>query len=348
MGKEKSTKKRASLGGKARAESLTAAERSEIAKNAAAARWRGEGAPIKASHDGTLEIGEMELACANLPDGRRVISEAAVMAALGRTYSGYYSQRDASADPDAMVLPRYLAPAGLRPFISEELIELLTPIPYVPPNGTTTAKGVRAEALPKICDVWLKARAAKALTPAQQRTAEMAEILVLGLATVGVIALVDEATGYQDLRTRDALAKILEKFVAKELQKWVRTFPPDFYKEMFRLRGWPYKSDSMARPGVVGRYTTDLVYSRIAPGVRGEILRVIPRNAEGKPKGKLHQMLTEEHGHPRLREHLSAVVALMKASGSWSTFLALIDRALPRFGDTRLLPFDGDSAEDQK
>ena len=56
---------------------------------------------------------------------------------------------------------------------------------------------------------------------------------------VGIIALVDEATGYQDVRARDALAKILEEYIAKELRKWVRTFPPDFYKEMFGAHKQP-------------------------------------------------------------------------------------------------------------
>lgn len=37
--------------------------------------------------------------------------------------------------------------------------------------------------------------------------------------------------GDQDLRARDALAKILEAFVAKEIRKWVKTFPVEFYKE---------------------------------------------------------------------------------------------------------------------
>jgi hypothetical protein len=245
-----------------------------------------------------------------------------------------------------------VAPAALQEFISTELRDTLSkPIAYIPPNSGSVAKGVAAEALPQICDVWLKARAKKKLTgEAQLRTAEMAEILVRGLATVGIVALVDEATGYQDMRTRDALARILEKFVAAEMRKWVSTFPPEFYKEMFRLRGWPYRPDSLARPGVVGRYTTDIIYDRLAPGVREEIERTIPRNAEGKPKGKLHSMLTEDHGHPRLKEHLAAVTALMRASSSWDRFMDLVNRAFPRFGDTMSLPMplDGQSGAEEE
>jgi hypothetical protein len=51
----------------------------------------------------------------------------------------------------------------------------------------------------------------------QEHIAKQAEILVRGFAGVGIIALVDEATGYQQDRARDALSRILEAFIAKEL-----------------------------------------------------------------------------------------------------------------------------------
>ena len=59
----------------------------------------------------------------------------------------------------------------------------------------------------------------------QEHVAKQAEILVRGFARIGIIALVDEATGYQRDREKDALAKILQAWVAKEIQAWVQTFP---------------------------------------------------------------------------------------------------------------------------
>jgi hypothetical protein len=81
--------------------------------------------------------------------------------------------------------------------------------------------------LPLRCEVYLQAAEQKKLAPNQRDVAKAAAILVRGLARVGIVALVDEATGYQEVRARDALAKILEAYVAKELQPWVRTFPTD-------------------------------------------------------------------------------------------------------------------------
>jgi hypothetical protein len=74
------------------------------------------------------------------------------------------------------------------------------------------------------------------LTTIQKPVAERADILMRGLAHIGIIALVDEATGYQRDRARDALTRILEAFIAKELQPWLRTFRADFYQEKRSMR----------------------------------------------------------------------------------------------------------------
>lgn len=155
-----------------------------------------------------------------------------------------------------------------------------------------------------------------------------------GLAHVGIIALVDEATGYQDDRAKDALAKILEQFIAKELRPYVKTFPTDFYKEMFRLRKWRWPdlpADQRKRPILVGNLTDNVVYDRLAPGVKQRLKEMIGRNESGRLRHKMFQRLTEEIGDPKLREHLASVVALMKAADDWPQFMKMIDRSLPRY-----------------
>jgi hypothetical protein len=159
---------------------------------------------------------------------------------------------------------------------------------------------------------------------------------------VGIVALVDEATGYQADRARDALAKILEAFVAKELRKWVKTFPPEFYQEMFRLRKLPYIG-SVKKPQYIGHLTNDLVYARLAPGVLDELRRVTPRDDKGKLRHRLFQHLTEDIGHPKLREHLASVIALMKAADEWDQFMVMMDRSLKRHIPLPL--FDGQDDE---
>jgi len=326
-------------GGNARAAKLSPARRKEIATTAASARWRG--APVKATHAGVIKIGDASLDCANLPDGRRVISEAAIMAALGRGYSGYYSQRDAASEDGSAVLPRYVAPKALKPFISNDLSDLLSePVAYIPPGGRTMSKGVEAQALPKICRVWIEARNAGKLNVAQQRTAEKAEMLSFGFAEVGIAALVDEATGFQRDRATDALAKILEAFIAKELQPYVPTFQPDFYAQLFRLRGLEYPQDRVQRPQYFGVLTNDIVYKRLAPGVLAELKKVIPRNEAGRPTAKYFQKLTSNTGYPKLREHLGSVMAIMKLSTDYHDFINKLDMIHPRYGQRMLVAYE--------
>jgi hypothetical protein len=144
-------------------------------------------------------------------------------------------------------------------------------------------------------------------------------------------------------RPSRALAQILERFIEKELQPWVRTFPADFYRELFRLRGVEYPGSTVRRPRYFGTITNDIVYRRIAPGVLDELKRVQIKDAEGRPKHKLFQRLTQNVGYPKLREHLGSVVTLMKLSSDWNDFRDKLDRIHPRFGDTMMLPFDEES-----
>lgn len=320
-----------SKGGEARAASLSATERKRIASAAARARWQ---AP-KAEYTGEIKIGELSIQCAVLPDGRRLLSQRGVGRALGRGFGG----ADWKRNDGAGILPFYIGAKTLIPFISSELLALVKePIPYRHGQGGGVAHGIDAAALPQICDVWLKAREAGALSEPQRSVAARAEILMRGLAHLGVVALVDEATGYQDVRDRQALQAILDKYLAKELAAWAKRFPDDFYREIFRLRGWEW--NRLRRPGVVAAWTKDLVYARLAPGIIEELEERNPINERGRRKARHHQWLTEDVGHPALAQHLHAVIGLMRASDTWDSFIRMINRAFPKKGTNLELNLD--------
>jgi len=169
----------------------------------------------------------------------------------------------------------------------------------------------------------------------QSEFAVQAEILIRGLAEVGIIALVDEATGYQKDRAKAALAEILEKFVAKELQGWTRTFPIEFYENIFRLQNWPFNPKSVRRPSVIGHYTNNIVYKRLAPGVLKELRQKNPI-VDGRRKHKLFQWLTGDVGHPKLKSHIDGVLALMRVSDTWEEFKKLVKKAYPIIETTEL------------
>jgi hypothetical protein len=121
------------------------------------------------------------------------------------------------------------------------------------------------------------------------------------------------------VRARDALAKILQAFIAKELRKWIKTFPPDYYRELFRLLKWKLE-DVKQMPSYMGKLTNDLVYARLAPGVLTELQRKNPVTETGRRRHKHHQWLTEEVGDPKLRMHLAKLVTLMQASEDMEQF----------------------------
>lgn len=316
-----------SRGGEARAKALSSAKRSEIAKKAAEARWSSP----KAEFNGILSVGDMEIQCSVLPDGTRVLSQRGVGKALGRGYGG----RDFKTGDGGGKLPFFIGAKTLIPFISKELMVMVeSPIIYRHNQGGGVAHGIEASALPLICEVWLRARDAGALNKIQLTVATKAEILMRGLAHIGITALVDEATGYQEVRDKLALQAILDKFLSKEFAAWAKRFPDEFYLQMFRLRGWEFDPNSVARPGVVGKYTMDIVYDRLAPGIKDELEHVNPKNDKGNRKARHHQFLTQDVGHPALAQHLHAVIALMRASASWNQFKLMLDTSFPKRGDT--------------
>jgi P63C domain len=329
-------------GGKARAAKLSAEERSDIAKRAAEARWGPSSEIPLATHgsaDQPLMIGKAEITCFVLEDGRRVISQRGMNAALGRAEAGAKSRRRPT-ETNAGNLPAFLFPLNIRPFISNELASsAISPISFRIPSTGVIGYGYPAELLPDVCSVWMQAHAKGVLTPAQYSTANAASIVVQALAKVGIVALVDEATGYQEVRDRRALEEILNKYISKELHQWTKTFPDEYFSGIFRLKNWALPKLPTARPGAMAQVTNDIVYQRLAPGVLRELEVVNPTDGKGRRKSKHHQHLTRDHGHPKLREHLSNVVTLMRVSDSWTGFKRLIDRAIPRISAPGELPY---------
>jgi|SRR3990167_878961 len=322
-----------SAGGKARALKLTQAERSASASNAAKAKVENRKLPI-ATHgsiEHPLTLGDVEIPCYVLEDGTRVLSLRGLVSGLGIS-SG--STRNGESR-----IVSFVDSASIKQSAKTDLVYALNnPIKFLPPHGGRSAYGYPATLLADICEAVLAARTSGALTPGQLATANQCEVLVRGFARVGIIALVDEATGYQKDRAKDALAKILEAWVAKELQPYVKTFPSDFYENMFRLRGLDYPPERQNyRPQYFGVLTNDIVYERLAPGLLEELKK---QALKDEKKSHLHRRLTEEVGHPRLKEHLASVVTMMKLSDHYADFIDKLNRIHPRFGQTYALALD--------
>jgi hypothetical protein len=296
----------------------------------------------RATHTGDLHIGGMNIPCAVLEDGTRVLSDNGITNALLGSRSGYSKRRKLASQADGAPIPMFLAPGNLKPFIDDELMNgPLLPIKYQ--HGKKEWVGYNADILPAVCDVWLRAREAGDLQDQQLDKAKKAEILMRGLAHVGITALVDEATGYQEIRDRAALQAILDKYLLADYAKWAKRFPDDFYREMFRLRGWQWKGMKVNRPSVVGTYTNNIVYDRLAPGLREELRVRNPKDERGNKASADHSWLTPDLGVPALNMHIHAVMGLMRAASTWDQFMRSLQRAFPKLNTTPELPgFDLD------
>jgi hypothetical protein len=318
-------------GGFARARSLEPSKRSEIAAKAAAARWSAAELPVAeyGSPERPLRLLGAEIPCYVLSDGTRVLTQQGFLVALGRART---AKGGTGASGGVDNLPAFLSANNLKPLISQDIIASTTPIEFRLPTGGK-AFGYRAELLPKVCGIYLQARDSKLLLPSQERIAKQADMLVRGLAETGIVALVDEATGYQQVRARDALQAYLERFIRAELAAWVKTFPDEFFRELYRLKRWPWTGSSR-RPGVVSHWIKDLVYERLGPGVLTELERKNPSDGKGRRKTKHHQWLTEDIGNPALAQHMYALIGFMRAENDWETFKDRFSRAFPKKGDT--------------
>ena len=311
-----------SKGGRARASRLTPAERSLAAREAAEVRWGTKIAD--ATHEGVLIIGDIRIDCAVLDDAdkTRVLSQGTVLQALSRATSMGRRQVTQGRPP-------FLSAANLQPYITRELMDLYEPIRYRQPGGTARSSGYRAEILPMVCEVYLDARNAGVLQKSQKDAAMAAETLIRGLARVGIIALVDEATGYQEVRARQELQKILEAYVRAEFRPWVQTFPDEFFREIYRLHGWEFRPGTSKRTPHVGKLIKHYVYEQLPPGVLAELERVNPKNQNGNRPRKHHQHLTPETGNAHLDKQISTVITLMRISRNRYEFEEFFERAFP-------------------
>lgn len=327
-------------GGTARALALSPERRKEISDKAIQAKRERASLPraICGSDDRRLVVGDIEIQCYVLENEVRVLSLRTLQSGIGMSEGG--GKGGARKIPALMVR---LAEKGIDVMGLD--VRANEPIRFITPSGTV-ADGYDATILPDICAVLINAAREGVLDRRYKHLAQRAAILQHGFATLGIIGLVDKITGYDDLKKAGDFGRILEAFVAKEMQPYIPKFPPDYYQEICRLRDIPYDPTSVKRPQYFGHLTNKIIYHRLAPGVWKE-LKNKAKKSEIVANPHLHRFLTGDVGDPRLRDVISKNIAVMKLSDDWFDFLAKLDRVLPPYNQTLQLPFDS-SKDDGK
>jgi hypothetical protein len=302
-------------------EKLSPEERKALASTAARERWRklkerdkqlesaGENAskavigdleviesktlPV-ATWPGILRIGNTDIPVYVLDDGRRVVTRTAATGILTDGKGGGN-------------LESYLIVEGLKDHlplgITDQMVEFNAP--GVSASNTTTI-GISAEGFVEICQAYVAAFEVDSLkTDRQKAIAIKAAMFLAACAKVGLIAMIDEATGYQYERASDALQIKLKLYLAEEMRKWEKTFPDDLWIQFGRLTNW--KGAIHSRPKYWGNLVMELIYEYLDADV-AEWLRM---NAPKPLKGQnYHQWMSEQYGLKRLIEHIWKVIGV--------------------------------------
>jgi hypothetical protein len=317
----------ADKGGRARASVLTAEERKAIARTAALARWTGRPLPpgVEQASDspgisgktsktdngpaipvalfhGKLKMAAAEFAVYVLDNGKRVMAQREVVRVLtGKRETGK--------------LASYVNVQVLRPYLDADNItgQILQ---FKIPGTQYVGHGYEATLLLDICDAYLRARDDGVLTGVQLDIAKQAEVITRACAKVGIIALIDEATGYQDFRKKQELQLKLQAFIAEDLQEWALMFPQEFWFELARLEGVHYSPRS--RPLRWGKYIMAFVYDAVdGKGEIGKHLRQI--NPDPHHRKNHHQWL-KEFGRAKVHDQVQKVVTIMKLCDNMDDF----------------------------
>lgn len=270
---------------------------------------------LKATHFGKIEIGDKTLPCAVLEDGTRILSSRAMFKAFDRARGALNNEFVTGEN-----LPVFMTSNNLKPYVDKALStgEYFS-VKYIS-RDKRVLDGYNATILPTICDIFLQARQDNELTQNQESLATVSEIIVRSLSKVGIIALIDEATGYQLERDRNELQKLLSVYINSEFLSWAVRFPEEFYKEIYRLRGWEYKGK--AKTPYVGKITNWLAYYRLPEGILEELKRLNPilNEATKYRKHNLWQRLSKEQGVKHLDMLISTLTSMMRGCDSWEEF----------------------------
>ena len=207
----------------------------------------------------------------------------------------------------------FLQIQALKPYIDLDAI-VDQALQFSLPGTQYTGNGYEATLLLDICDAYLKARDDHDLGPIQASIAKQAEIITRACAKVGIIALIDEATGYQEFRKKQELQLKLQAFIAEDLQDWALMFPQEFWFELARLEGIHYSPRS--RPLRWGKYIMAFVYDAIDRDIGKELRK---KNPDPHYKQNHHQWL-KEFGRQRVHDQIQKVITIMKLCDDMDDF----------------------------
>lgn len=251
-------------------------------------------APV-AQWPGLLPVGDEELPCYVLADGRSVITRTGGLNFLTGGKGGGN-------------LESYLRVQVLKPFLPDDLEDQFFDI-SIPQVVNKSVQAMSASAFIDICRAYARARDTGALTSESQAAiAIRSSALLAAFAKTGIEAAIHEVTGYQFERAPDALRTKLKLFLEEEMRPWEKTFPDELWVQFGRLTNW--RGPIHSRPKYWGKLVNELVYGYLD----GDVMTWLKENAPAPRSGQnYHQWLSSQFGLRKLVEHIWMLIGMASA-----------------------------------
>jgi hypothetical protein len=319
-----------SAGGKARAQKLTPAERTEIAKAAASMRWalpETRGDIPEARSQGVLTIGDVVIDCYVLKDRRRLIHKRAMARALGlKSDGGNAFMKTLNGKTLGSKIP-----TEIRKKIEKHIV-------FKPLIGDP-AHGYEASVLIDLCSALMDLE--PVLLPSQKFLAHQAEIIIRAAAKVGLVALIDEATGFIEDKRREEYREIWQQCIREDARKWEQPeFPDDLFDIFYKTYGLQrINPDSTKHPKFFAKLIRKYIYQPLLNS-NGAILELLDEKnpvvySGGGRRFKLWQFLTDEVGLPAVRAQVWQVVGIGKGAKNKAQLAARFYESFPEARNPR-------------
>ncbi|RUT61752.1 hypothetical protein C1143_09540 [Clostridium botulinum] len=256
----------------------------------------------KVIKSGVLEIFN-DLPCYVLSDGQRVFRLSNLTKALRDKEHGKFGNYLAASN-----IVKYL-PERLRPLTDENHDRTPQGVMEFEFDGKIE-KGYNSEDFMDVCSAFVTANLNnEKLSEAQQEIVKNANKFILATAKIGIVALIDEATGYQAERNSKELQLKMKYFLTEDeiAKEWERTFPNELWYEFGRLTNW--KGSLKKRPKYWGKLVNALIYDLLDKDI-AEYLR-----KNKVPKYNKHIKYFQwfnEYGTKELTQHIWQIIGMAK------------------------------------
>lgn len=252
--------------------------------------------------------------CYVLADGRRVISQRGAVRGLTQKPGETSGREGGNLAAYVERLPNGLA-----------LLEAGAEIRFQGPTGP--AIGRDAEWFVDVLAAYADAADAGLLHHTQAHLAVNANRILRSLAKVGIVALIDEASGYQSVRKEGVLAALFARVFPVKPQPWDAMFQPSLVKALASLDGYVWNGGP--HPRHLASTNKKIYVGFLGGEVAAELRR---RNPDARFGHNLHQDLSDDV-RDAFRSHLDLVEVVAKQSRSKNDFWNRMER---QFGGAML------------